>query len=128
MPAPPLETLAAGRFQLLDVLGEGGMATVYRAFDRRLQRYRAIKILAPELAKRDSLRKRFLSEAQTMATLEESRVVRVFDMGDDDGRVYIVMELVEGGSLLDRVRDFGPLPPRMAAEATIQICESLQCA
>ena len=113
MSAPLPETLAAGRFQLLDVLGEGGMATVYRAFDRRLQRYRAIKILAPDLSKRDSLRKRFLSEAQTMATLEESRVVRIFDMGDDDGRVYIVMELVEGGSLLDRVNSGGPLPPQL---------------
>ena len=128
MPAPPLETLAAGRFQLLDVLGEGGMATVYRAFDRRLQRYRAIKILAPELAKRDSLRKRFLSEAQTMATLEESRVVRVFDMGDDDGRVYIVMELVEGGSLLDRVNSGGPLPPQLATQVGLQIAESLHAA
>ena len=128
MSAPPLETLAAGRFQLLDVLGEGGMATVYRAFDRRLQRYRAIKILAPELAKRDSLRKRFLSEAQTMATLEESRVVRIFDMGDDDGRVYIVMELVEGGSLLDRVNCGGPLPPQLAAQVALQIAESLHAA
>jgi len=128
MSAPLPETLAAGRFQLLDVLGEGGMATVYRAFDRRLQRYRAIKILAPELAKRESLRKRFLSEAQTMATLEESRVVRIFDMGDDDGRVYIVMELVEGGSLLDRVNSGGPLPPQLATQVGLQIAESLHAA
>jgi serine/threonine-protein kinase len=128
MSAPLPETLAAGRFQLLDVLGEGGMATVYRAFDRRLQRYRAIKILAPDLAKRESLRKRFLSEAQTMATLEESRVVRVFDMGDDDGRVYIVMELVEGGSLLDRVNSGGPLPPQLATQVGLQLAESLHAA
>jgi serine/threonine-protein kinase len=128
MSAPLPETLAAGRFQLLDVLGEGGMATVYRAFDRRLQRYRAIKILAPDLSKRDSLRKRFLSEAQTMATLEESRVVRIFDMGDDDGRVYIVMELVEGGSLLDRVNSGGPLPPQLTTQVGLQIAESLHAA
>jgi serine/threonine-protein kinase len=126
-PAMP-DALAEGRFQLLEVIGEGGMATVYRAFDQRLQRPRAIKVLAPALALRPALRKRFLAEAQTMANLEESRVVRIFDMGEDGDRVFIVMELVDGGSLLDRIRDFGPLPPRMAADATIQICESLQVA
>jgi serine/threonine-protein kinase len=128
--ADPLipETLAEGRFRLLEVIGEGGMASVWRAFDQRLQRPRAIKILSPDLACRPALRRRFLAEAQTMANLEESRVVRIFDMGEDNDLVYIVMELIEGGSLLDRVRDFGPLPPRMAAEATVQICESLQAA
>ncbi|MES2641000.1 MAG: serine/threonine-protein kinase [Myxococcota bacterium] len=125
---PNHESLAEGRFRLLEVIGEGGMATVYRAFDLRLQRPRAVKVLSPALAQRPALRKRFLAEAQTMANLEESRVVRIFDTGEDGDRVYIVMELIEGGSLLDRVRDFGPLPPRMAAEATIQICESLQAA
>jgi serine/threonine protein kinase len=122
------ESLAEGRFRLLEVIGEGGMATVYRAFDQRLQRPRAIKVLSPSLALRPALRKRFLAEAQTMANLEESRVVRIFDTGEEGETVYIVMELIEGGSLLDRVRDYGPLPPRMAAEATVQICESLQAA
>ena len=128
MSNPLPDALAEGRFKLLEVIGEGGMATVYRAFDARLQRPRAIKVLSPALAGRPQLRKRFLSEAQTMATLEESRVVRVFDMGEDGERCFIVMELVEGGSLLDRVRDYGPLPPRMAADVVIQICESLQAA
>lgn len=128
MTTPNVESLASGRFQLLEVLGVGGMATVYRAFDRRLQRFRAIKILAPSLAQRESLRKRFLAEAQTMATLEESRVVRVFDMGEDDGRVYIVMELVEGGSLVDRVNAAGPLPPQLASQVALQIAESLHVA
>ncbi|MFZ5479766.1 MAG: serine/threonine-protein kinase, partial [Myxococcota bacterium] len=128
MDSPATESLAEGRFKLLGVIGEGGMATVYRAYDQRLQRPRAIKVLSPALAQRPSLRRRFLSEAQTMATLEESRVVRVFDMGEDGDRVYIVMELVEGGSLVDRVRDGGPLPPRMAADVIIQICESLHVA
>lgn len=122
------DSLADGRFKLLEVIGEGGMATVYRAYDQRLQRPRAIKVLSPALANRPSLRRRFLAEAQTMATLEESRVVRIFDMGEDADRVFIVMELVEGGSLLDRLRRAGPLPPRLAAEVALQICESLQAA
>ena len=122
------ESLAEGRFQLLEVIGEGGMATVYRAFDQRLQRPRAIKVLSPALAGRPALRRRFMTEAQTMATLEESRVVRVFDVAEEGDRCYIVMELVEGGSLLDRIRDYGPLPPRLAAKVGLQLCESLQAA
>lgn len=122
------ETLAQGRFQLIEIIGEGGMATVWRAFDQRLQRPRAVKLLSPAYAQRPSLRRRFLAEAQTMATLEEARVVRVFDMGEDGDQVYIVMELVEGGSLLDRVRDHGKLPPRMASQVVIEIAEALQAA
>jgi serine/threonine protein kinase len=122
------EPLAEGRFQLLEVIGEGGMATVYRAFDQRLQRPRAIKVLSPALSGRPALRRRFMAEAQTMATLEESRVVRIFDVAEEGDRCYIVMELVDGGSLLDRIRDYGPLPPRMAATVALQLCESLQAA
>ncbi|MBM4368516.1 MAG: serine/threonine protein kinase, partial [Deltaproteobacteria bacterium] len=92
----------------------------------RLQRPRAIKILSPAFSQRPALRRRFLSEAQTMATLEETHVVRLFDMGEDGDRVFIVMELVEGGSLVDRVKAHGPLPPRMACEVVISLCESLQ--
>ena len=122
------DSLAEGRFQLLEVIGEGGMATVYRAYDQRLQRPRAIKVLSPALAGRPALRRRFMTEAQTMATLEESRVVRIFDVAEEGDRCYIVMELVEGGSLLDRIRDHGPLPPRLAAQVGLQLCESLQAA
>lgn len=128
-PEPVTEPpLSEGRFQLLEVIGEGGMATVYRAFDQRLQRPRAIKILSPAFAHRPALRRRFLSEAQTMANLENARVVRIFDMGEDADRVFIVMELLEGGSLVDRVRDHGPLPPRMAAHIAIEICEAIHLA
>ena len=122
------QPLAEGRFQLIEVIGEGGMATVYRAFDQRLQRPRAIKILSPAFAQRPALRRRFLSEAQTMANLENARVVRVFDMGEDGERVYIVMELVEGGSLVDRVRIHGALPAQMATRVTIELCEALHAA
>ncbi len=122
------QPLAEGRFQLIEVIGEGGMATVYRAYDQRLQRPRAIKILSPAFAQRPALRRRFLSEAQTMANLENARVVRVFDMGEDGERVFIVMELIEGGSLVDRVRAHGALPPRMATRVTIELCEAIHAA
>ena len=122
------QPLAEGRFQLIEVIGEGGMATVYRAYDQRLQRPRAIKILSPAFAQRPALRRRFLSEAQTMANLENARVVRIFDMGEDRDRVYIVMELIEGGSLVDRVRVHGALPPKMATLVTIELCEAIHAA
>jgi serine/threonine protein kinase len=128
MPSVRPQPLAEGRFQLLEVIGEGGMATVYRAFDQRLQRPRAIKVLSPAFAQRPALRRRFLSEAQTMANLENARVVRIFDMGQDGDRVYIVMELIEGGSLVDRVRIYGAFPPQMAARVTIELCEAIHAA
>ena len=101
---------------------------MYRAFDQRLQRPRAIKVLSPAFAQRPALRRRFLSEAQTMANLENARVVRIFDMGEDGDRVYIVMELIEGGSLVDRVRIYGAFPSQMAARVTIELCEAIHAA
>lgn len=104
------------------------MAKVYRGFDSRLQVQRAIKILSPELAKRRSLRVRFEGEASTMALLEHPNIVRVYDVGADGERVYIVMELVDGGSLLDRVKLHGNLPPRMAVQVTIDMLDALDVA
>ena len=123
--APPL---ADGRYRLLSVLGVGGMATVYRAFDGRLQVPRAIKILSPELGLRRSLRSRFEGEASMMALLEHPNIVRVYDVGADGDRAYIVMELVDGGSLLDRVKSGGALPPNLALRVTIDMLDALDVA
>jgi len=123
--APPL---ADGRYRLIDVLGAGGMATVYRGYDCRLQVQRAVKILSPALARKRSLRTRFEQEASTMALLEHRSIVRVYDVGADGDRVYIVMELIGGGSLLDRVKDHGALPPRMAVTTTIDMLDALRVA
>ena len=123
--APPL---ADGRYRLISVLGVGGMATVYTAFDGRLQVPRAIKILSPELGQRRSLRSRFEGEASTMALLEHPNIVRVYDVGADGDRAYIVMELVDGGSLLDRVKRGGALPPMLAIRVTIDMLDALDVA
>jgi serine/threonine protein kinase len=96
------------------------MATVYRGFDVRLQVPRAVKVLAPNLAGRRALRERFEAEARTMALFDHPNIVRVVDVGMDGDRVYIIMELVSGGSLLERVRDFGPLPPRLALDVMLE--------
>lgn len=123
--APPL---ADGRYRLISVLGVGGMATVYTAFDGRLQVPRAIKILSPELGQRRSLRSRFEGEASTMALLEHPNIVRVYDVGADGDRAYIVMELVDGGSLLDRVKRGGCLPAKLALRVTIDMLDALDVA
>jgi serine/threonine protein kinase len=118
-------TLAEGRYRLIEVIGSGGMATVYRAFDGRLQVPRAIKILLPALANRERLRARFEAEARTMALLEHRNIVRVYDVGSDGNLVYIVMELVEGGSLVDRLEANGPLPARQAVDVCLHVLAGL---
>lgn len=123
--SPPL---AEGRYRLLSVLGVGGMATVYRGYDARLQVYRAVKVLSPALARRKSLKTRFEAEAKTMALLQHRNIVSVHDVGADGNRLFIVMEMVEGGSLLDRVREYGPLPPRMGLDVTIKMLDALRVA
>ena len=120
--------LANGRYLLVSQLGEGGMATVYRAFDQRLQVWRAIKILAPQYASKPKLRSRFETEAQTMALLEHPNIVRVYDVGHDGPYAYIVMELLEGGSLVDWLEAHGAMPPPMAIEVTLQLCAGIQSA
>jgi serine/threonine protein kinase len=120
--------LARERYRLIDVLGQGGMATVYRAYDSVLDVTRAIKVLAPEYSSHERVRERFLLEARTTARLHHSNIVTLHDMGADEDRVFIVMELVLGGSLRDRVDLHGPLPPRLACNAMIHSLNALHFA
>src|SRR6266478_9440361 len=95
--------LGAKRYELEDRLGHGGMATVYSAHDLKLDRKVAIKLLADNFAGDDEVRTRFSREARMAARLDHPNVVQVFDVGEEDGRLYIVMEQVEGGTLADRL-------------------------
>ncbi len=122
------QSLARGRYLLVKKLGEGGMATVYRAFDQRLQVWRAVKVLLPEYSKKKKILARFESEAQTMALLEHPHVVRVYDVDREGEFAYLVMELVEGGCLVDWVETHGCMPPRMAVDCMIEVCQGIQYA
>ena len=95
--------LAGERYELEDRLGHGGMATVYRARDLKLDREVAIKLLAENFAGDDEVRKRFSREARLAARLDHPNVVHVFDVGEDEDRPFIVMEHVDGGTLEDRL-------------------------
>lgn len=111
---PPVDdahsTLDQGRYRLIETLGRGGMATVYRAYDTRLDVERAIKVLHPELTHHSEARQRFEDEARTLARLHHEHLVTVHDVGFDGERLFIVMEWLPSGSLDVAVRERGPLP------------------
>lgn len=123
--------LQNGRYRLLEKIGDGGMSIVYRSWDVRLGRFLAIKILKPKLASQPHLRRRFEQEARAMAALQHNpHVVIVHDFGEDpiDQRMFIAMELMEAGSLQDRLSGHGSLPPRLAAEAIVAVLIALEAA
>ncbi|MFF3214766.1 protein kinase [Streptomyces sp. NPDC002886] len=135
-------SLAGGRYQLRDLLGEGGMASVYLAYDSALDRQVAIKTLHSELGREQSFRERFRREAQAVAKLSHTNIVSVFDTGEGvvsfanpaaaDGGVmpYIVMEYVEGqplGSVLDGdIRQYGAMPADKALKVTADVLAALE--
>jgi serine/threonine protein kinase len=118
--------LGAKRYELKDRLGHGGMATVYGARDLKLDRDVAIKLLADNFAGDDEVRRRFSREARLAAKLDHPNIVQVFDVGEDEGRPYIVMEQVEGGTLGDRLDGRRRSVPRAEALRLLsQLCEGL---
>ena len=121
-------TRVAGRYELARPLGHGAMATVDLARDVELDRPVAVKRLAENLARDDDLRRRFVREARLAARLAHPNVVRVFDVGEDDGRPFIAMEYVEGETLADVVARRGRLPAAEAASLGMQACAGLAAA
>ncbi|MFC9795089.1 protein kinase [Streptomyces sp. NPDC127584] len=127
-------SVAGGRYQLRDLLGEGGMASVYLAYDSALDRQVAIKTLHTELGREQSFRERFRREAQAVAKLSHTNIVSVFDTGEDtlDGAVmpYIVMEYVEGqplGSVLaSDIQQYGAMPADRALRVTADVLAALE--
>ncbi|MEV6191770.1 serine/threonine-protein kinase [Streptomyces sp. NPDC051920] len=126
------ERLLAGRYRLGDVLGRGGMGTVWRAEDETLGRTVAVKELRfPSAIDEDEKRRlitRTLREAKAIARIRNNSAVTVFDVVDEDNRPWIVMELVEGKSLAEAIREDGLLTPRRAAEVGLAILDVLQAA
>ncbi|QIN82547.1 protein kinase [Rubrobacter tropicus] len=117
------------RYELGGLLGSGGMGSVYRAHDARLDREVAIKVLGRHHAGSPEFVERFEREVKSVASLDHPNVVRVFDSGrGDDGSPYMAMELMDGGTLKDRIRQEGPLPPREAAKVALQVADALGAA
>jgi eukaryotic-like serine/threonine-protein kinase len=116
-----------GPYRVLAKLGEGGMGEVYRARDTRLNRDIAIKVLPASFASDSERRERFEREAQAIAALSHPNIVAVHDTGTYDGQIYLVMELLQGETLRDRLKS-GPLPARKAIETGVQIARGLAAA
>jgi hypothetical protein len=122
----PLRVLA-GRYLILERLGSGGAGVVWRAHDRVLDRTVAVKLLHPDVAADPFTAERFRAEASAAAKLTHPNAVIVHDIGRVEDRDYLVMELVEGATLADLLRD-GPLPPEVVAALGVQVARALGAA
>lgn len=120
--------ILAGRYELLEKMGEGGMAVVFKARDRLLNRYVAIKILRPEFTKDSSFIESFRRESQMAAGLSHPNIVSVYDVGKESNIYFIVMELMTGEALSDIIKKNGALDPRTAVNITRQVASGLSAA
>ena len=114
-----------GRYELVEQIGSGGMAVVYKAMCHWLNRYVAVKIMRPELAKNEKFRRRFQTESQAIAKLSHPNIVGVYDVSRTDHVEYIVMELVDGITLKQYLQDHGPLDAVQAVDFSLQIARAL---
>lgn len=121
----PLIGAQLGAYQIQSLLGEGGMARVYKAFHDRLQREVAIKIILPEFARKVDFQRRFEHEAQLIAKLHHRNIVTVYDFGENQDMLYLAMQYVGGGTLRDQLVNNQPLEPRRAALYALQVARAL---
>jgi serine/threonine-protein kinase len=119
------DEVIADRYELEELVGTGGMSSVYRARDRLLERHVALKILHPHHSSDEDFVQRFRKEARLVAQLSHPNIVTVIDRGDDGGRQFIVFEYVEGENLKEVVTREGPLPLRRVLELALQIGRGL---
>ena len=120
--------LLAGRYELIEKIGDGGMAIVYKARCRLLNRYVAIKILKPEYTKDVKVLDNFRRESQAAASLSHPNIVNIYDVGREGNIHYIVMELIEGMTLADMIDEEAPMPYKKVINITRQIAAGLSFA
>ena len=121
-------TLLGDRYEILEVIGEGGMAIVYKARDIVLDRVVALKVLKDEFDNDPSFVEKFKTEALAAAKLSHPNIVNIFDVGQQNNKHFIVMEYVEGQTLQDIITSQGPIPVNQAVNITAMICDGLQAA
>lgn len=128
MTDPLVGTVLDGRYRVEDRLARGGMSIVYTAHDQRLDRTVAVKVMNPELAEDPAFLARFTREARSAAKLSHPNVVAVYDQGTDQGHVFLVMELIRGGTLRSLLRERGRLTPGEALAVCSPILAGLAAA
>jgi predicted Ser/Thr protein kinase len=120
--------LIGARYEILSILGRGGMGAVYKALDREVGRTVALKLIRPELASDPAMLARFKQELLTSTQVTHRNVIRIYDIADADGMKFITMEFVEGNQLRQILPDNGKLPPEKAVEIIRQVCLALDAA
>jgi len=116
-----------GPYEIVEKIGAGGMGEVYLGRDTRLERTVAIKVMPPQFAERDDMRQRFEREARSVSALQHPNVCALYDVGNQDGVAYLVMEYLEGEPLDRRIAK-GPLPIPESLQIAIQIASALDAA
>ena len=127
VPVIAKDKLIAGKYRIIEEIGQGGMGVVYKAEDLKLKRFVALKFLPPHLMDSPELRERFLVEAQAAAALNHPNICIIHEVGESEERPYIAMEYVEGETLRDKVHK-GPLTAGAALEIAIQVVDGLALA
>ena len=111
-------------YRIIEPIGAGGMGAVYKAYDKKLHRIVALKLLPPEYISQQDRRRRFLQEARAASALNHPHILTVYEIGEDDGKPYIAMEYVEGETLRQKIRSRA-LQIKETLEIAIQIAEGL---
>lgn len=115
----------AGRYQIVEEIGKGGMGTVYRGLDKKLNEEVALKLIKPEIAAEETTIERFRNELKLARKITHKYVCRMFDFHEEKGTPYITMEYIHGESLKDLIMKKGQLPEKQALNITQQICKGL---
>jgi DNA helicase II / ATP-dependent DNA helicase PcrA len=121
---PTLQTKTIAHYRILETLGAGGMGAVYKAYDEKLHRTVALKVLPPEAISQEDRRRRFLQEARAASALNHPHILTVYEVGEDDGKPYMVMEYVEGETLREKIAARA-LSVKEALDIAIQVAEGL---
>ena len=114
-----------GKYQILEEIGRGGMGTVYKAHDPLLQRVVALKVISPNVELTDELRTRFFREAQACAKLSHPNIITIYDLGEEQGHLFIVMEYLEGDELRRVIAQRRPSHLEDKLAVMVQVCDGL---
>ncbi|MFY9561212.1 MAG: tetratricopeptide repeat protein [Terriglobales bacterium] len=121
-------TVLAQRYEILEVLGQGGMGAVYKARDRELSRMVALKVIRPDLARNPAIVERFKQELRLSHQVTHKNVIRIYDLGEGEGVKFITMEYIEGKDLRSLIREKKRFTPEEAVDVIQQVCQALDAA